>query len=165
VIYLPFLCFKFALLKLNFKDYNFTIKYLNGNARIFDIIRKKFLKLTPEEWVRQHVVNFLIQEINIPSSLISIERSIIFNGLNKRFDIVAYNPSGQILLLIECKAPHIKITPKTLEQAGIYQKTLHAKFTFITNGLHHICLKFEKESMKHHIIDKLPDFREMIQEL
>lgn len=152
-------------MKLNFKDYNFTINNLNGNTRIFDIIRKKYFILTPEEWVRQHVVNYLIHEINIPTGLISIEKSIVYNGLNKRFDIVAYNPNGQILLLVECKAPTVKISSKTLEQAGIYQKTIQAKYTFITNGLQHISLMFEKESNTHQLIENLPDFRKMILQL
>jgi hypothetical protein len=157
--------FKFAVLKLNFRDYNFTIKILNGNARIFDIIRKKYYKVTPEEWVRQHVIHFLIHEIKIPLGCIAVEKSIFFNGLTKRFDIVSFDSNGDVLLLIECKAPHIKITEKTLSQAGIYQKTLKAKYTLITNGLQHIYLKYDNIDQKHVFIEELPSYQFMIQEL
>lgn len=151
------------MLKLNFRDYNFTIKILNGNARIFDIIRKKYFLVTPEEWVRQHVIHFLIHELDVPIGLIAVEKSLEYNGLKKRFDIVTFDSSGEILLLIECKAPQINITSKTMSQAGVYQKTLKAKYTFITNGIQHVYLKYDPKEQKHEFIEYLPPYQLMNQ--
>ncbi len=141
-------------MQLNFKPYNFTIKNDNGNALIFDIIRKKYVSLSQEEWVRQHVIRFLIEEKGYGEGLIAVEKSLKFNGLTKRFDLYVANNDGSPHILVECKAPHIKITNATLQQAGIYQKELNAKFVFITNGMQHVVL--ELKDGKFCIIDKLP---------
>jgi hypothetical protein len=129
-------------LKLNFKSYNFTTKQEEGNTLIFDIIRKKYIVLTPEEWVRQHLVNYLIEDIGVPKGLISVERAFIFNGMQKRFDVCVANNRGELELLIECKAPHVKLDNKVLVQAGVYQKNLGVKKIFLSNGIQHIFLEW-----------------------
>ncbi|MDI1235446.1 MAG: type I restriction enzyme HsdR N-terminal domain-containing protein [bacterium] len=144
-------------MQLNFKDYNFTIKNENGNALIFDIIRKKYVSLTPEEWVRQHVVRHLIEEKGYSAGLIAIEKSLKYNGLHKRFDLYVANNDGSPQILIECKAPNVKLTEATLKQAGIYQKHLKAKFVLLTNGLQHIYLSLQSETLV--VIDDLPNFK------
>ena len=98
---------------LNFPTYTFRLKNSENNTHIFDVIRKKFVVLQPEEWVRQHCVNFLIKEKKYPISLINVEKVVRINGLNKRYDIVVYNSNGSIHLIIECKAPKIKISQKS----------------------------------------------------
>jgi len=143
-------------LQLNFKAYEFKLKKLNSNSQIFDIIRKKFVNLTPEEWVRQHVIHFLMIEKNVGSGLISVEKSLKFNGLSKRFDIVVSNNLAEPLLLIECKAPTIAITQATVQQAGIYLKTIKAKYVMLTNGLQHIYLMLNSETLKYEFIEELP---------
>ncbi len=141
-------------MQLNFKPCNFTIKNDNGNALIFDIIRNKYVLLTPEEWVRQHVIRFLTDEKGYGKGLIAVEKSLKFNNLTKRFDVYVADRNGNPYILVECKAPHVKLTNATLQQAGIYQKELKAKYVFITNGLQHIFLELAGD--KFEIIAELP---------
>ncbi|MEZ4804592.1 MAG: type I restriction enzyme HsdR N-terminal domain-containing protein [Bacteroidia bacterium] len=129
-------------MKLNFKSYNFTTKQEQGNTLIFDIIRKGYFVLTPEEWVRQHVLCYLVEDIGVPKGLISVERAFHFNGLQKRFDVVVANSKGELELLIECKAPYVNLDNKVLHQAGIYQKNLGVKKIFLTNGIQHVFLQW-----------------------
>ncbi len=151
----------FAVLKLNFKAYNFNTKKLNNNTLILDIIRKKYILLTPEEWVRQHVIHYLVDEIKVPIGLISVEKSLNFNGLNKRFDIVIFNNKGEILVLIECKSPFVKLDEKVIKQAGIYQKVLNPQYIFITNGLNNLVLNMDIHEKKFQLINELPIFSQM----
>ncbi len=126
------------MLNINLKSYNFTTKQRNGNTLIFDIVRKKYIILTPEELVRQHVIHYLVDEKKIPLGLINVEKSIVFNGLNKRFDVVVYSRDGQIFLLVECKAPYVEINQKVVQQAGVYQKVLNPVCIMLTNGFQNI---------------------------
>jgi len=146
----------FVAVQLNFKQYNFTIKNANGNALIFDIIRKKYVSLTPEEWVRQHVIRFLIEEKGYSAGLIAVEKAVKYNGLTKRFDLFVANNDGSPQILIECKAPHIKLSDMTLQQASLYQCKLNANFVFITNGLHHLFMALQAGALIQ--IEELPNF-------
>ena len=96
---------------LNFPTYSFRLKNSENNTHIFDVIRKKFVVLQPEEWVRQHCVQYLIQEKNYPISLINVEKVILINGLKKRYDIVVFNPDGSLAVVVECKAPKVQNLP------------------------------------------------------
>ena len=104
------------MLQLNFPNYTFKIKNIENEDYIFDEIRKKYIKLTKEEWVRQNCVNFLVKEKKFPQVLINVEKTLKINKLSKRYDIVVYNSDGSIKLLVECKSPEIKITQKTFDQ-------------------------------------------------
>ena len=95
---------------LNFPTYSFRLKNSENNTHIFDVVRKKFVVLQPEEWVRQHCVQYLIQEKKYPISLINVEKVVLINGLKKRYDIVIFNSDGSLALVVECKAPKVKIT-------------------------------------------------------
>lgn len=121
--------------QLNFPSYQFSIKRNGDKLQIYDIIRKKWIFLTPEEWVRQHTVHFLIEEKGFPSSLIAVEKNLKVNQLNKRFDAVVFHSNGSPLLLIECKAPEVNLTEETLQQALRYNSVLQAPFIILTNGL------------------------------
>jgi len=125
-------------LNINLKSYNFTTKQRNGNTLIFDIVRKKYIILTPEEFVRQHVIHYLVEEKKVPLGLINVEKSIKFNGLIKRFDLVVYSRDGQMFLLVECKAPNVEINQKVVKQAGVYQKVLNPHCVMLTNGLNSV---------------------------
>ena len=140
------LCFKFAGLKLNFNTYEFNIKAEEGNTLIFDIVRKKYVRLSPEEWVRQHCIHFLIEEIKVPKGLIAVEKELIFNGLKKRFDVCVANQAGKLKLLVECKAPGVKLSENTLQQAAIYQHSLGVNAMFISNGLQHLYYVWDQTS-------------------
>lgn len=122
---------------------------------VFDAIRKKWLILTPEEWVRQHVVNYLITEKNYPTSLISLEKEVILNGTKKRYDVVVYDKQMQPIIIIECKAPEIPLTEHVLEQALRYDLVLNGQYIFITNGLTDVVYHQKK------VLEKLPAYNEL----
>ena len=142
--------------QLEFPAFSFRVKNSENKIRIFDIIRKKFVVLTPEEWVRQHVVHFLITTHNYPKSLINVEKVIKINGLTKRYDIVVYKPNGELFLLVECKAPSIKISQKTFDQIAQYNLELNADYLMVTNGLQHYYCQINYTEKNYHFIPKVP---------
>tara|TARA_Y100000991_G_scaffold78190_1_gene58838 strand:+ start:114 stop:554 length:441 start_codon:yes stop_codon:yes gene_type:complete len=133
------------MIKLNFPNYEFRLKKDGQKRFIFDLIRKKYIELTSEEWVRQNCVQFLIEEKKISRFSIAIEKEIEFNGLKKRFDIVSYSSEGNINLLVECKAPNIEINQKTFDQILIYNKILKSKYLMVTNGINHYYCKINED--------------------
>ncbi|WP_310381035.1 type I restriction enzyme HsdR N-terminal domain-containing protein [Flavobacterium sp.] len=145
--------------KLNFPSYTFRFKNSENKVAIFDEIRKKFIILTPEEWVRQHVVQFLLQEKKYPKSLINVEKVLKVNGLRKRYDVVVYNPDGSIFVLIECKAPEIKIAQATFDQIARYNMTLKSELLMVTNGLNHYFCQIDFENEKYEFLNELPDYK------
>jgi hypothetical protein len=148
-----------AEIKLNLPAYPIDIEEGDhGKYYIFDPIRKKKLLLTPEEWVRQHVIHYLVNALNYPASLISLEKGMKYNALQKRFDILVLDRSGAPFFLIECKAPDIKLTQKTMEQVCVYNNKFNAPYIGISNGCTHICLQRIKETGKYSQIDHFPDF-------
>jgi hypothetical protein len=126
---------------------------------IFDAIRKKFIILTPEEWVRQHVVQFLMIEKNYPKSLLNVEKVLQVNGLRKRYDIVVYNSDGTIHILIECKAPEIPISQSTFDQIAQYNMTLQSNYLMVTNGLNHYFCQMDNENEKYQFLTELPNYQ------
>ena len=144
--------------KLNFQLYNFRFKNSENKVSIFDEIRKKFIILTPEEWVRQHVVQFLLEDKKYPKSLINVEKVLKVNGLRKRYDVVVFNPDGSIFILIECKAPEIKIAQTTFDQIARYNMTMKAQYLMVTNGLNHYFCQMDYENEKYEFLRALPDF-------
>ena len=127
----------YHMYELNFPSYQIPIKNKENKMLVFDSIRKKWVSLIPEEWVRINCVQFLINEKKIPRSLISIEKEIKLNNLKKRFDIVVYNKNGEVQILVECKAPNIKIKQSVFDQISKYNLVLKSKFLMITNGINH----------------------------
>lgn len=147
--------------KLNFPEFEFRFqKNEKGNIQIFDIIRKKFIDITPEEWVRQHIVHFLIQHKQVPSSMISIEKQLILNNTKRRTDIVIFNSLLKPLLIIECKAPQIEINQLTINQALRYNIELKVPAIFLSNGLQHVFLKLENEGSK--VLKEIPDYQSLL---
>ena len=144
--------------KLNFNDYSFRFKNSENKVSIFDEIRKKFILLTPEEWVRQHVIRFLMDEKNYPKSYINVEKAVKINGMNKRYDIVVFNKDGSIFLLIECKAPEITIDQKTFDQIARYNMILNANYLMVTNGLNHYFCEMDFEKEQYTFLTDLPHF-------
>ncbi len=144
--------------KLNLPTFDYKLKKAEGKVWIFDVIRKKFIVLTPEEWVRQHVVNFLITEKQYPKALIKIEGGLRFNQLAKRSDIVVFDRTGVPWMLVECKAPDLLLSEQTLHQASAYNTTLQAKYLTITNGLQIFCSLTDWENKKTMSLDELPGF-------
>jgi hypothetical protein len=144
--------------KLQFPTYSFRFKNSENKVAIFDEIRKKFIILTPEEWVRQHVVQYLLQDKKYPKSYVNVEKLIKINDLSKRYDIIVYQPNGEIYLLIECKAPEIPITQHTFDQIARYNLVLKAKYLMVTNGLNHYFCQMDFENEKYVFLKELPHF-------
>jgi len=131
------------------------------SSKIFDIIRKKFVTLTPEEWVRQHVIHYLVNEKKVPVSLFSIEKNLKVNRLTRRTDVLIYKDIKP-MLLVECKAPEIKITQSVFDQAARYNLTLDVKYFVLTNGMQTICCTMNHEMQKYEFLKDIPEFAEMI---
>jgi hypothetical protein len=137
---------------------NFRVKSTEKGRAIFDQIRKKFVILTPEEWVRQHVVLFLLTRKRIPHNLINIEKQLIIAGTSKRYDIISYNTDGSIHLVVECKAPQIKIDQSVFDQIARYNLALNANYLMVTNGMEHYFCTMDYEKKTYHFISDLPEF-------
>lgn len=145
--------------KLNFPVYSFRFKNSENKVAIFDEIRKKFILLTPEEWVRQHTVQFLLQDRKFPKSYINVEKLIKINNLSKRYDVVVFQPNGDIFLLIECKAPEVPLSQNTFDQIARYNLVLKAKYLMVTNGLNHYFCQMDFENEKYIFLKELPEYK------
>ena len=141
---------------LNFQPYQFRFKNSENKVAIFDEVRKKFIILTPEEWVRQHVVHYLMKEKNYPKSWVNVEKQIKINGLTKRYDVVVFNPDGSIYILVDCKAPEIKINQNTFDQIARYNMVIKAQYLMVTNGLEHYFCQMDYKNEKYHFLQELP---------
>jgi len=147
--------------KLNFPQYDFSFKEENKKTKIFDEIRRKFLVLTPEEWVRQHLVKFLIQEKSFPKNLIAIEKGLSLNGLKKRTDILVYSKDGVPILMVECKAPGIEITQSVFDQIGRYNITFKLPYLIVSNGLEHFCAHVNHSEKNFTFLKDIPDYENL----
>jgi hypothetical protein len=147
--------FKKKILRLNlalkYPPFAVRLKKQNDQTYIFDVIRKKWLVLTPEEWVRQHLLNYLITEKKFSPSSIAIEKEIVLNDLKKRYDVVIYSRELKPYLVVECKAPYIELNQSVVEQALRYNLTIKAEILMITNGISDMVFNLKNE------IIELPD--------
>jgi|WetSurMetagenome_2_1015567.scaffolds.fasta_scaffold96484_2 hypothetical protein len=150
------------MLRLNFPEYSFRITEKNGKPSVFDPVRKKYVALTPEEWVRQHVIQFLEKEKLVPLSLISVETEIQLFNTKKRFDIVVNDRNGKPLLLVECKAPSVAVSQDVMDQAVRYNFVLQVGFLMLTNGLQHVLIHVDTVEKSYNLIHDLPSFQEML---
>ncbi len=144
--------------KLNLPEYNFKMKNEGGKFFIFDVIRKKFIVLTPEEWVRQNFIQYLKSEKKYPSSLMAVEKKIIINQNQRRFDLVIYAKTGQPLLIAEFKAPNIKITQETFDQVVRYNMALKVKNVVVSNGMQHFACEINYEKNSYSYLKEIPAF-------
>jgi hypothetical protein len=142
--------------KLDFPEYSFKFKSKENKPAIFSILRKKYLVLNPEEWVRQHCVHFLISEKNYSKDLLNEERQIQVNGILKRYDIVSFSSNGTIELIVECKAPRVNITQQTFDQIARYNMALKADYLMITNGINHYFCQMDYENETYIFLETLP---------
>ncbi len=144
--------------KLNLPKYSFKITKKEEKHYIFDEIRKKSVFLTPEEWVRQHFIQFLIQEKKYPKSHIAVEKEIKVNNLKKRFDVLVFNNRGEHEVIVECKSPKIKITQATFDQIARYNLQLKANYLIVTNGLEHYYCKMDFEKQEYVFLEECPEY-------
>lgn len=144
------------MLALNFNPYPFRFRNSDGRVSIFCETRRKFVVLTPEEWVRQHVVQFLLNDKKYPKSLINVEKLLKVNGLSKRYDAVVFNPDGSIFLLVECKAPEVTINQQTFDQIARYNIEMNARYLMVTNGLSHYFCSMDYENKRYIFLKEIP---------
>ncbi|MDG2371711.1 MAG: type I restriction enzyme HsdR N-terminal domain-containing protein [Flavobacteriaceae bacterium] len=145
--------------KLSFPDFRIRLKNKENKHFIFDIIRKKWFLLTQEEWVRQHCIHFLIFFKKYPKSLINVEKKLLVNGLPKRYDIIVYSKKGNVILLVECKAPNIKISQDVFDQIAKYNLSIKSKYLMVSNGLSHYFCEVNYESNDYYFLADIPDFK------
>jgi hypothetical protein len=144
--------------KLNFPEYKFRIISAENKFMIFDELRKKFVQLTEEEWVRQHTIRYLTDEKNIPGSLIRVESGHKYEKLRKRTDILVFNRKAEPFLIIECKSPKVKIRREVLFQAGIYGRSIQPLYIGVTNGLDHYFWRIDYPMNRITNLDHFPEY-------
>jgi len=144
--------------KLILPEYPIKFENIFDKLSIFDPIRKKYVIVTPEEWVRQNFLLFLLNDKMYPASLLAVEKKIVLNTLTKRCDIVAYNNNGKAMLIVECKAPSINISQQTFDQIARYNMKLKVNYLIVTNGLKHYCCYIDFENKNYRFLEGIPDY-------
>ncbi|MBL7952995.1 MAG: type I restriction enzyme HsdR N-terminal domain-containing protein [Flavobacteriales bacterium] len=142
---------------LDLPDHGVKLKHGHRGVQVFDPVRQRWVALTPEEWVRQHVVNYLIHDLGCPRSLIGVEAALEFNGMARRADIVVYGNAGRPVALVECKAPGVAIGQRTFEQAARYNQVFQVRYLMVTNGSKHYCCALDLQRGTVEFLPRLPD--------
>lgn len=146
--------------QLNLPEIEPKIQTKGNSLEIFDPCRKKYVALTPEEWVRQNFLGFMIEHLRYPKSLVMVEGALKYNRLNKRPDIVAMDRNGNPLLVVECKSVTEKVGQKTFEQVAVYNKVLKARYMVVTNGMQHYCCEQDFEAGTSRFLNEIPAFKD-----
>ena len=142
--------------KLQFPQPDLRVRNLNDVLQVWDVVRKKWVVLTPEEWVRQHLIHFLRDHRGWSESLMAVEKNLKYNGLNRRPDVVVYTSDMKPLLLAECKAPDVNINQAVLDQAVMYNRALGVAYVLVTNGLHTSCCFIQSEQTAIQWLNDIP---------
>ena len=150
--------------RLNLPTVTAKIRADEHGNQIWDPIRKKYVALTPEEWVRQHVVNYLCDDLNYPASLIAIEMGLKLNGMHRRADIVIHNRLGNPIQIIECKEPRVKIDEAVFDQIARYNFVLKVPYLVVTNGLDHYCCAMHHEEERWTFLKQIPSWEELMRQ-
>ena len=148
------------MLELNLPRFEVKTKKTD-RVYIWDIIRRKYVALTPEEWVRQHFINYLVTEKGYPQSLIANEIQILLNSQKRRCDSVVYDKSLSPLLIVEYKAPDVKITQDVFDQIVRYNMVLKVKYLIVSNGLEHYCCKLNYDTLDFTYLPEIPDYKKL----
>jgi len=146
--------------KLNLPIYDFRMRIVEGKQLIFDNIRKKFVVLTPEEWVRQNFIQYLIKDKKYPETLMAVEKQIMVNQKQRRFDLLIYSRNGQPHLIAEFKAPNVKITQDTFDQVVRYNMALRVERVVVSNGLQHFACDIDYKNNSYSFLQEIPEFCE-----
>lgn len=147
--------------QLNLPSFAAKIIEVEGKHKIYDPLRKKYVALTPEEWVRQHFVNYLVMEKNYPKEIIANEVPIKLHNTIKRCDTVLYNKYMEPFMIVEYKASTVEITQQVFEQILRYDIVLHVKYLVISNGLRHICCEIEKDGQGYRFLQEVPNYNRL----
>ena len=133
-------------------------KLVEGTTQVFDQVRKKYLVLTPEEWVRQHFIHYLNQEKNYPLGLMGVEKMMKYNSMKTRADIVLYAADGKPNMIVECKAPNVKITQDAFNQIAKYNFKLQVPLLVVTNGIQHFCCQMDYKTNEITFLEEIPTY-------
>lgn len=144
--------------ELNLPPFEYKVTKSGANSLIWDVLRRKNVVLTPEEWVRQHVVHYLADHLGYPRGLLSLERGHAYNQRRKRTDLCAFGPDGRPLLLVECKAASVPVTAAVARQAATYNQTIGAPLLLLTNGLQHYCWRVDFARRTNEQLPTIPDY-------
>ncbi|MFV0471771.1 MAG: type I restriction enzyme HsdR N-terminal domain-containing protein [Paludibacteraceae bacterium] len=151
------------MFQLNLPTYQFRIEQEGKKYLILDIFRKKYVKLTPEEWVRQNFLHFFVEDRGFPAELLAIEKQLLLNGMKKRCDAVFYNTWAEPEIILEFKSPNVKLTQDVFDQVAVYNTKLRVDFFIISNGREHYCCKVNGNDGRYDFLDKIPTFEQMRQ--
>ena len=146
---------------LNLPPASLKYKTENNKQLVFDVIRKKYVALTPEEWVRQNFVHYLMNHLGYPSGLIAVEAVVKINTLNQRADVVVYNRKGKPAMIVECKAAKVKIDNSVFEQAARYNLNLGVNYLLVTNGISHYCAQLNSKDKSYKMLKTIPAYGEI----
>lgn len=159
---LYFILFTSKMERLNLPTYSFSVKVVDDKKLIFDKLRKKYVTLTPEEWVRQHFLQYLVEAKQYPVGLISVERGFDLYKTKKRTDIVIFNQAGKPWVLVECKAPSIPVNSLWFDQAFAYNLSIKAAYIMLTNGMSHFCMKVKPDFSGVDFLKEIPAFSQLL---
>ncbi len=148
-------------MELNLPSFDIRLQRDDEGVKIFDRLRKKFIILTPEEWVRQHFVNYLINHKGFPESLMANEIGITLNGTRRRCDTVVFDKHGSPLVIVEYKASSIVISQSTFDQIVRYNMVLHARYLIVSNGMNHYCCRIDYDNMSYDFLKEVPDYADL----
>ena len=148
--------------ELNLPKYGIKIANENGHQTIFDVLRRKYVALTPEEWVRQHFVHYLIEHKGYPQSLMANEIQLAIGNKKLRCDSVLYDRSLKPRMIIEYKAPTVNITQKVFDQITIYNMLLHVDYLVVSNGIKHYCCRMDYANQKYLFLEDIPDYQNLL---
>ncbi|MHB9056624.1 MAG: type I restriction enzyme HsdR N-terminal domain-containing protein [Paludibacteraceae bacterium] len=146
------------MLQLNLPTYQFHIKQSEKKYSILDMFRKRYVKLTPEEWVRQNFLRFLVEEKGFPAALIAVEKQLNINGMKKRCDAVFYNIHAIPQIIIEFKAPNIPLNQVVFDQVAVYNAKLKVQYFMVSNGMEHYCCRVNTESASYEFYEEIPEY-------
>ena len=147
--------------RLNLPRYDFRMRETGGKQMIYDDLRQTYVRLTPEEWVRQHFVRYLVEERQYPQGLIAIEHAFTYQGMMRRADIVVFSREGAAAFMVECKAPSVAVSQKTFDQVARYNKIVAATYLGVTNGQEHYCCRLDQQARTYAFLQEIPAYDEL----
>ncbi len=148
--------------RLNFpRRYDFDIRATGGKRTIFDPLRRKYVRLTPEEWVRQNLVQHLVKDLGFPAGRTAVESGITHGGIQHRADVIVYNSRGEPVLMAECKAPDVKIKQDVFDQIARYNTSVGTNYLVVTNGITHYCYVLDRKRRSYCFLDHLPRYEDI----
>lgn len=148
--------------RLNLPPFDYQIRSSEQGYLIFDVVRRRYVRLTPEEWVRQHFLHYLMDHLAYPRALVRLEQGVRYNRLQHRADILVYDRAAKPLLLVECKAPHVSLKHDTWGQIARYNASINARLLAMTNGLQHACWQLDYAQGNHILLPSIPSFDALV---